>query len=322
MLKSGDSPLLHDFYVVCRKGNLSLAAQSLNTVQSAVTQRMQRLEKAVGTKLLNRHSRGVTPTEQGLILLKYAKRLNGLIADAAAEIEDWESSPGGPISIGLPPSVSAVATTPLIKIINTSLPKVELTVAEAFSGYLSGWLENDEIDFAFVFNQLSTADIVVYPLLEEELFLITVPETASQLPTPITLRQIVDLPLISPSKRHGLRTGVDEAASQQNLKLNFVLEVDAGNQLIRQILRGAGSAILARSAVKQELSDGVLVDVPIVQPTFKRTVGIAMKKEKSSSYLLQKAQQQIIKLVFELADNGAWPATTLPWPAGSTSVDT
>ena len=134
MLRSKDISLLHDFTVVCDQGNLTRAAQELNTVQSAVTQRMQRLEDAIGTKLLKRHSRGVRPTEQGEILLKYARQMDALVADAIAEVTAWEGSPSGAISIGLPPSVSAVLTTPLIEAVNRTLPNVELTVAEAFSG--------------------------------------------------------------------------------------------------------------------------------------------------------------------------------------------
>ena len=110
MLRSKDISLLHDFTVVCDQGNLTRAAQELNTVQSAVTQRMQRLEDAIGSKLLKRHSRGVRPTEQGEILLKYARQMDALVADAIAEVTAWEGSPSGAISIGLPPSVSAVLT--------------------------------------------------------------------------------------------------------------------------------------------------------------------------------------------------------------------
>lgn len=314
MLRPRDYPLLHDFAVVAREGNLTKAAEALNTVQSAVTQRMKRLEEAVGTKLLKRHSRGVVPTEQGLILLRYAKGLDALIKGAVAEIEDWEGSPRGAISVGLPPSVSAVLATPLIEAVNTALPHVELTVAEAFSGYLTGWLENDEIDFAFVFNQVSDASMVVTPVLEEELFLITDPGTRQRLPEKLRLRDMCDLPLIAPSRRHRLRTDVEEAAHKQGLQLDIRLEVDAGYQLIRQILRGGGSAVLARAAVMAELTEGQLKAVPITEPTFTRTVCLAIKREKASSYLFTRAKGVIIDVIETLIADGRWPAKKIASP--------
>ncbi len=302
---------MHDFAVVCDHGNLTRASQELNTVQSAITQRMQRLEDVMGTKLLKRHSRGVRPTEQGEILLKYARRIDALVADAVAEVSAWEGSPSGTVSIGLPPSVSAVLTTPLIEAVNARLPNVELTVAEAFSGYLEGWLENGEIDFGFVFDKSSNADLHITELVEESLFLICHPDQAKKFPRELALKDLVGVPLIAPSRRHGLRTGVEAEASKRGLKLNIRLEVDAGHQLIQQIERGVGSAVLARSAVMPELKDDRLVALPIVDPVFRRKVCLAVRTDKSGSYLLHRIQEVLLSVVKDLIGSGVWPGTLL-----------
>jgi LysR family nitrogen assimilation transcriptional regulator len=311
VLKSKDIPLLFDFSVVCEHGNLTRAAQELHTGQSAITQRMQRLEEVVGTKLLRRHSRGVRPTEQGKILLKYSKQLESLVVDAIAEVTAWEGSPSGAVSIGLPPSVSAVLTTPLIEAVNAALPNVELTVAEAFSGYLEGWLENDEIDFAFVFDRKSDATLEITELATERLFLICHAQQAETLPKQLGLKDLACLPLIAPSRRHGLRTSVEAIAAQRGFELNIRLEVDAGHQLIQQIERGVGAAVLARSAVRTELVDGRLIALPIVDPVFERTVCLAFRKEKIDSYLLKRVQSEMLTVVRHLIASQAWPAELL-----------
>ena len=310
-MRSKDISLLHDFAVVCDHGNLTRASQELNTVQSAITQRMQRLEDVMGTRLLKRHSRGVRPTEQGEVLLKYARKLDALVADAVAEVSAWQGSPSGAVSIGLPPSVSAVLTTPLIEAVNAKLPNVELTVAEAFSGYLEGWLENGEIDFGFVFDKSSNADLEITELVEESLFLICHADQAKKLPMELALKNLVGLPLIAPSRRHGLRTGVEAEASKRGLKLNIRLEVDAGHQLIQQIERGVGSAVLARSAVMPELGEGKLVALPIIDPVFRRKVCLAVRTEKSDSFLLHRIQEVLTSVVKELIESDVWPGTLL-----------
>lgn len=307
MLRSKDISLLHDFAVVCEQGNLTQAAQELNTVQSAVTQRMQRLEDAMGTSLLKRHSRGVRPTEQGLILLQYAQKLNALVADAVAEVSAWEGSPSGSVSIGLPPSVSAVLTTPLIEAVNAALPKVELTVAEAFSGYLEGWLESGEIDFGFVFDKATDGTLDIQVLVEEDLYLICHPDSAANLPAKVRLTDLVGLPLIAPSRRHGLRTGVEAEAAKRGLHLNIRLEVDAGHQLIRQIERQVGMAVLARSAVMDELNEEKLIAIPIVDPVFRRKVCLAIRHETSDSFLMEQVRVIIRRVVTRLIQSGTWP---------------
>lgn len=310
-LRSKDISLLHDFAVVCDLGNLTRAAQELNTGQSAITQRMQRLEDAIGTRLLDRHSRGVRPTEQGRILLKYARQVDDLVANAVAEVTAWEGSPSGSVSIGLPPSVSAVLTTPLIEAVNNTLPNVELTVAEAFSGYLEGWLDNDEIDFGFVFDRTFDLDLNITELVEEDLFLICHPDLAKTLPKELSLSDLVGLPLIAPSRRHGLRTGVEAAASKRGLNLNIRLEVDAGHQLIRQIERGVGAAVLARSAVMPELNEETLLALPIVDPIFRRKVCLAVRSQKANSFLLQRVQSVLLVVVKNLVAKGNWPGKYL-----------
>ncbi|MEV0411216.1 LysR family transcriptional regulator [Streptomyces sp. NPDC050448] len=59
---------LRVFVAVCRAGSLSAVARDLGCTQSAVSQHIRRLEKQTGTGLLERHARGVVPTEAGRIL--------------------------------------------------------------------------------------------------------------------------------------------------------------------------------------------------------------------------------------------------------------
>ncbi|MFB7057317.1 LysR family transcriptional regulator [Streptomyces vinaceus] len=63
---------LRVFVAVCRAGSLSAVARDLGCTQSAVSQHVRRLEKQTGTELLERHARGVLPTEAGRILLAAA----------------------------------------------------------------------------------------------------------------------------------------------------------------------------------------------------------------------------------------------------------
>jgi DNA-binding transcriptional LysR family regulator len=56
------------FYITAKVGNISKAARELNVTQSALSRRISSLEYDLGTKLLNRHLRGVTLTPQGKVI--------------------------------------------------------------------------------------------------------------------------------------------------------------------------------------------------------------------------------------------------------------
>ncbi|MER5927280.1 LysR family transcriptional regulator [Streptomyces mirabilis] len=59
---------LRVFVAVCRVGSLSAVARELSCTQSAVSQHVKRLEREIGTSLVERHPRGVVPTQAGRLL--------------------------------------------------------------------------------------------------------------------------------------------------------------------------------------------------------------------------------------------------------------
>lgn len=82
--------------VVARSGALSAAAEALGVHRATVNRHVEHLEAALGAKLFQRHSRGVTPTELGLKLLRIAdaadaqfgelqREARGLSGDLAGE---------------------------------------------------------------------------------------------------------------------------------------------------------------------------------------------------------------------------------------------
>lgn len=65
--------LLSCLLVVAEAGSLTEAAKRLHMTQSAVTRQIDRLERALGLRLLRRHPRGVELTEAGVALLPHAR---------------------------------------------------------------------------------------------------------------------------------------------------------------------------------------------------------------------------------------------------------
>lgn len=64
---------LHAFWTVVQTGSYHRAAEALFITQSAVTQRIQALENALGQKLFVRAGRGFTLTEAGAVLSRYCR---------------------------------------------------------------------------------------------------------------------------------------------------------------------------------------------------------------------------------------------------------
>ncbi|MEL6224833.1 MAG: LysR family transcriptional regulator, partial [Cyanobacteria bacterium J06627_8] len=60
-------------YQVARLGTVSAAAEYLGVHRATVIRHIDALESVLGEKVFQRHSRGYTPTEVGLDLMRVAK---------------------------------------------------------------------------------------------------------------------------------------------------------------------------------------------------------------------------------------------------------
>jgi len=75
---------LQCFVKVYELKSFSRAADALDTVQSQVSARVQRLEQSMATPLFVRLHRGVVPTAKGEVMFQYAQRV--LMEVAAMEV--------------------------------------------------------------------------------------------------------------------------------------------------------------------------------------------------------------------------------------------
>src|SRR6516225_8626024 len=80
-----DPAALESLAALAEAGSFERAAQLLSITQSAVSQRLRALETQVGQLLVVR-SRPLRMTEPGKVLLRYARQLQALRADAAREL--------------------------------------------------------------------------------------------------------------------------------------------------------------------------------------------------------------------------------------------
>ena len=79
---------LRQFAAVAKYENMTRAAESLNVAQPAVSKTIRNLESELGAELFERTGKGLRRTEQGDILLRYARTILEAERDARGEIEE------------------------------------------------------------------------------------------------------------------------------------------------------------------------------------------------------------------------------------------
>ena len=79
---------LQCFVVVYELGSFSRAADTLETVQSQVSTRIQRLERFAGARLFARLPRGIRPNDEGKAFYHHAKRILGAISELETAVRE------------------------------------------------------------------------------------------------------------------------------------------------------------------------------------------------------------------------------------------
>jgi DNA-binding transcriptional LysR family regulator len=127
-------------------GNIKKAAEAQHITQSALTRSIQKLERDLGAKLLERQSRGVVPTPIGKRLCEHAKRIVNVADAAFSDITDLVSGSDSPLRLGVCPTLlSQSLLSGLMRVYESHTPR-ELYVAEAFHNTLIQLLRLGELD--------------------------------------------------------------------------------------------------------------------------------------------------------------------------------
>lgn len=300
---------LRYFVRIIETGSMGSAAQDLDIGVSALSQQMSRLENELAIRLLQRTSRGVTPTNAGLAFYSQAQLALRHADDAILAAREARLS--GHVSVGMAPSTASILGIPFIHAMQENYADVRLHVVESLSGNLERMINTRQIDLAVVFQKDKILRWSARPILEEQLFLIGSHALLAELPdNPITPEQLAGIPLIMPSQGHGLRGRLDAVCQEHALNVEIVAEIDGLALLMRAVRDGLG-ATLQPSAAISHLDNDALRVIGVHNPVLSRPNFLVSLSDDELTPAGLAARVVLTKVMRQLVDAGEWPGATL-----------
>ena len=123
------------FLAVAREGQMLGAARRLGVSQAKLSRRVAALEAAVGARLLDRTTRGCTPTDDGRAFLAAAERAEAAMLSAQAVL-GLGSEVSGTVRIGAPDGFGSAFLAPRLGRLRADHPELRLELVplpQAFS---------------------------------------------------------------------------------------------------------------------------------------------------------------------------------------------
>lgn len=298
--------------------SVSAAAAKLGIAQPSLSDVLGKLERELDAQLMIRTPRGTRLTEAGAALARHSRDILARVDVAIQDVRRLGGSRDGTVAIGLPPSMALLLSVPLAETIRNDFPGIKLRIVESMSGYVLDWLGSGHIDIACLYEAPDSARFTSQPILHEDLFVVTAPDHWPSVPVvggvatkAIDFTEAAKLPLVMPSRPHGLREIVERHARSSGCTTNVVMEVDSLLHILKLVDRASAYTILSHAACLDLVNDGRLILVPIDQPVLRRTAYLARKNSTlATTPSLQ--VEEVIRTVIEEAIGRYKLKATLP----------
>ncbi len=305
---------LRTFIRIAELGSLSKASDRMRIAQPSLSRQMKLLQEEVGVALFDRHRGGMRLTPAGDELLRRVPGLIRQLDQVYIDVRSLAGATSGQVVFGIVPTVSYVIAARLACRVAAELPAVSLRIVESYSGHLVDWLQRGEIDAGIVYGPGSSFHMRVEELLTEDLTVIGPPESSLQPDTPMSVTAFARLPLVLPSRPHGLRMVVESAAHRAKAKLEVRFEADSFRVLVDLVQQGLGYTALPLSAISREVEQRRLKYAPLIQPKVTRSMILGIPDSITSRATLSVialARDEIARLV----RSGVWQARLQFTPA-------
>ena len=146
-----DISLLRTFVAIVDTGGLTSAGKKVGRTQPAITHQIRRLEQAIGKPLFGDKRRHLSLTQDGEILLEFARSILKLNDEARGRFA--KPNIAGRVTLGTPDLYASYLLPEVLDNFSRAHPAVEIQLQCTRSVHLNAALERDELDIALVTNQ-------------------------------------------------------------------------------------------------------------------------------------------------------------------------
>lgn len=246
--------LLRLFATVVQTGSFSRAAETLHISQPAISKGIREFELQVGCRLLDRTSKGVTPTREGQALALHATRLFAAERAAEEELLSLRNLETGSLRIGASTTIATYMIAEPLGLFHAAYPGIELHLVSANTRDIADLMIAHDIDVALVEGPVDSAELIGAPWRTDAMSLIAAPaHPFAQAKAPIDPKAIENEILIVREPGSGSREVVAQALSASGVTPRRTLEIGSTEAIKEAVAYGVGVSIVSTATINDQL---------------------------------------------------------------------
>ncbi|NIE71681.1 LysR family transcriptional regulator [Pantoea sp. Acro-807] len=249
------------FMRVAEAGSFVRAAETLSLPSSTVTSTIKNLEKYLQVRLLNRTTRRVSLTPEGLQYLAHCREILSLIEHTESSLTDFVRRPRGRLRVDMPGGIAHFIVMPRLKDFYRLYPEIYLMIGVSDRQVD---LVQEGVDCVIRTGELTDSTLVARPLGRFRWVTCASPDYLREygIPeTPEALSQHRAIHYFSGSGRRTNELRFTQGTEAFSVQVGGNAAVNETGLYIRLCLEGFGLAQLAENVISADLQQGKLTEV-------------------------------------------------------------
>ncbi|KVQ86364.1 LysR family transcriptional regulator [Burkholderia ubonensis] len=246
------------FVRVVERGNLSRAAKDLGLGQPTVSDRVERLERFLGVRLLLRSTRAVSCTDEGILFYQRSKIVLDAADEARAVVTLGNKIVRGRIRIAAPHGLGEVVLPEILTVIREHNPQlyIDLILNDEITDPVT-----EGVDISLRLGQISDGNFVARRMGHVRRVLVASPSYIEKHGLPEEPTDIVGHPFIRVTGlfNDGQLRLMSPSKSVRPTPINIVISTSHWRPVYELLLNGAGIGVLQEHVCVDALASGRLV---------------------------------------------------------------
>ncbi len=259
---------LRTFRMVVELESFSRAAEELFLSQPAVSLQIRQLEKELGVALIDRGGNRPSVTKAGIALLEFAEHVERGYAELKQQLTALKSEQSF-ISIGCSATSAKQFVPSIIAELGHVAPEVHVRVITLPPDEAQARLLKGDLDFILTTERYLTNRLEAETVSTARLFIVGQPTNPLARRSRVTPQEVVEYPLALLPEPWSAQARIREWAENQGVQIRVAMELSSYDGLKQAARSGSALAVIAESALAQEIDRGELAII--------RTVGLPLE---------------------------------------------